>query len=49
MRNGLLILEQVYKVTYLHVEHTERKDFLRSASANVPDLHLVPLLLVLPV
>lgn len=49
MRNGLLILEQVYKLTCPYVEHTERKFFLHSQSTNTPNLHLVPLLLVLPV
>lgn len=47
MRNGLFIPEQVYKVTCLYVEHTERQDFSHSPSANMPDLHLMPLLLVL--
>lgn len=41
MRNGLLILEQVYIVTCLYVEHTERKDFSHRPSTNMPELHLV--------
>lgn len=49
IRNVLLILEQVYKMTCLYVRHTERKDFSHSQSTNTPNLNLVSLLLVLPV